>query len=119
VARSGVGVGQRRRPPAGRGSGGRGDPEDLPGGPAGRIVEQLAELRKAELTAVGDAVNITARLASAAAAGEVLVTSDAASAADLDPALERRSLELKGKRVPTEVISLTVGMRTPDPASLD
>jgi adenylate cyclase len=62
-----------------------------------------------ELTAVGDAVNITARLASAAAAGEILVTVDAASAADLDPALERRSLELKGKQVSTEVISLTVG----------
>jgi adenylate cyclase len=62
-----------------------------------------------ELTAVGDAVNITARLASAAAAGEVLVTVDAAAAAGLDPSLERRRLELKGKQVPTEVVSLRVG----------
>ena len=38
-----------------------------------------------ELTAVGDAVNTTARLASLAAAGEILVTTDAAAAAGLDP----------------------------------
>ena len=62
-----------------------------------------------ELTAVGDVVNITARLASAATAGEVLVTASAAEAADLDPALERRFLELKGKEAPTEVVSLRVG----------
>jgi len=61
-----------------------------------------------ELTALGDAVNITARLASQAAAGEILVTSDAAAAAGLDPALERRTLELKGKSLATEVVSLTV-----------
>jgi adenylate cyclase len=64
-----------------------------------------------ELTAVGDAVNITARLASSAAAGEILVTSDAAAAADLDPSLERRNLDLKGKQVSTEVVSLRVGAR--------
>ena len=38
-----------------------------------------------ELTAVGDAMNATARLASMAGAGEVLVTVDAATAAELDP----------------------------------
>jgi adenylate cyclase len=62
-----------------------------------------------ELTAVGDAVNVAARLASAAAAGEVLVTVDAATAAGLDPGLAHRSIELKGKQLPTEVISLSVG----------
>ena len=52
-----------------------------------------------ELTALGDVVNTTARLASAAAAGEVLVTAAAAKAAALDTErLERRHLELKGKR---------------------
>ena len=51
-----------------------------------------------EVTAVGDAMNVTARLASAAAAGEVLVTTDAALAARLDPSLERRRLQLKGRR---------------------
>ena len=61
-----------------------------------------------ELTAVGDAVNTTARLASAAAAGEILVTEAAAAAAGLDSSLERRPLELKGKHQVTEVVTLTV-----------
>lgn len=61
-----------------------------------------------ELTALGDRVNVTARLASAAQAGEVLVTSEAAAAAGLDPALERRSLQLKGKAEATEVVALRV-----------
>ena len=65
-----------------------------------------------ELTALGDTVNTTARLASVAAAGEVLVTVEAAVAAGLDPALPRRSLDLKGKQLPTEVISLRVGPPT-------
>ena len=59
-----------------------------------------------ELTALGDTVNTTARLASVAKAGEILVTIAAAEAAGLDPALERRSLDLKGKGLPTEVVSL-------------
>jgi len=62
-----------------------------------------------ELTALGDAVNITARLASAAGAGEILVTSYAATAAGLDPDLERRQLALKGKQDTTEVVSLGAG----------
>ena len=62
-----------------------------------------------QLTAVGDAMNTTARLASTARAGEILVTTAAAAAAGLDPALERRSLDLKGKALPTEVVSIRVG----------
>ncbi len=61
-----------------------------------------------ELTALGDTVNVTARLASAATTGEVLVTAVAAGIAGLDPALERRALELKGKQAKTEVVSLRV-----------
>ena len=61
-----------------------------------------------ELTVVGDAVNTTARLASVAAAGEILVTTPAALAAGLDPALEHRTMELKGKQAVTEVVSLGV-----------
>jgi adenylate cyclase len=61
-----------------------------------------------ELTALGDTVNTTARLASAAATGEILVTTVAADAAGLPPPGERRSLELKGKELPTEVIVLRV-----------
>ncbi len=61
-----------------------------------------------ELTALGDTVNTTARLASAAGVGEILVTTVTAEAADLRPADERRSLDLKGKALPTEVIVLRV-----------
>jgi len=62
-----------------------------------------------EITALGDTVNTTARLAGAAAAGEILVTVTAARAAGLDPEVETRSIELKGKEAPTEVVSIRVG----------
>jgi len=62
-----------------------------------------------ELTAMGDIVNTTARLASAAAPGEILVAAAAAAAAGLPGSLERRSLRLKGKTEATEVAVLTVG----------
>ena len=69
----------------------------------------LGEPGHRELTAVGDAVNVAARLASQAVAGEVLVSTDAAAAADLDTTgLERRTLELKGKSLGTEVVSVRV-----------
>jgi adenylate cyclase len=58
-----------------------------------------------DLTALGDTVNVAARLASAAGQGEILVTLDAADAALLDAAgLERRELALKGKSAPTSVL---------------
>jgi adenylate cyclase len=68
----------------------------------------MGEGQHIELTAVGDVVNIAARLASLAEAGEVLVSSDAAAASDLDPRLERRTLELRGKELATEVVSVRV-----------
>ena len=64
---------------------------------------------KTDVTAVGDTVNTTARLASAAQAGEVLVTIEAARQAGLDPHLETRTLDLKGKAAATDVVTLTVG----------
>ena len=61
-----------------------------------------------ELTALGDVVNTAARLASAAAAGEILVSREAAEAAGLEVGpLEHRSLELKGKSAATDVVVLT------------
>jgi adenylate cyclase len=59
-----------------------------------------------ELTALGDAVNTTARLASAAGPGEILVTVETAHQAGLQGGGERRVLELAGKSTPTDVVSL-------------
>ena len=57
-----------------------------------------------DITALGDAPNTAARLASAAALGEIVVSGDAAKAAELDATgLESRSLELKGKAEPVSV----------------
>jgi class 3 adenylate cyclase len=54
-------------------------------------------------------VNVTARLASAAAPGEALVTLRAATAARLDlDMLGRQSLDLKGREQATEVVRVTV-----------
>jgi adenylate cyclase len=70
-----------------------------------------------ELTALGDAMNTTARLATTARAGEVLVTTAAAEAAGLDPGLARRALDLKGKQHSTEVVTIRVGPALEEPAA--
>ena len=59
-----------------------------------------------EFTALGDNVNVTARLASAAGAGEVLVTRSAAGAAELTDAagLELRTLDLRGRSESTDAL---------------
>jgi adenylate cyclase len=58
----------------------------------------------ADFTALGDNVNIAARLASNAKAGEVLISEAAYNASGLDlGGLEQRQLELKGKSEPTGV----------------
>ena len=57
-----------------------------------------------DITALGDAPNTAARLAGAAAVGEIVVSEDAAAAAKLDTDdLEQRSLNLKGKSEPVNV----------------
>lgn len=57
-----------------------------------------------DVTALGDAVNIAARLASQAKAGEILVSETALQAAEMNSAnLEKRSLDLKGKSAAFDV----------------
>jgi len=61
-------------------------------------VGRVGEGDACDFTAVGDAVNTTARLASAAGAGEILVSRAAADASLLDASgLEERTLTLRGK----------------------
>jgi len=63
----------------------------------------------ADFTALGDHVNITARLASQAGAGEILISDASYSASQLDlENLEYRQLELKGKSEPIGVHILNV-----------
>jgi adenylate cyclase len=60
-----------------------------------------------DFTALGDVVNATARLASAAGAGEVIVSLVAADAAGLLlDGLERRTVDIRGRSEPIEVIVL-------------
>jgi adenylate cyclase len=73
----------------------------------------IGDDRHLEVTALGDAMNTTARLAAVAGTGEVLVSWATASAAGLDMDLERRRLELKGKAEMTEVVTLSVGPSRP------
>ena len=69
-------------------------------------VGAVGEGMDTELTAMGDVVNVTARLASEAGPGEILV-GEGASAGIKDVAgLEHRTLELRGKTAPTDVVVL-------------
>ncbi|HLO33441.1 MAG TPA: adenylate/guanylate cyclase domain-containing protein [Anaerolineales bacterium] len=69
-----------------------------------------SEENTADFTALGDNVNIAARLASHAGTGEILISEAACSAAHLDFGdLERRQMELKGKSEPISVCVLRVG----------
>jgi adenylate cyclase len=60
-----------------------------------------------DFTALGDSVNTAARLASAAAADEILISSAAAKAAELETAgMESRLLELRGRAESVEAFVL-------------
>ena len=64
-----------------------------------------------DFTALGDTVNTTARLASSAASGEVLISVAAAEAAGhSSEGLERRSLTVRGRSRPVEVIVERAGV---------
>jgi adenylate cyclase len=71
-------------------------------------VGTIGEEDARDFTALGDAVNTAARLASAAQAGEILVSGAAAKAAELETAgLEARTLSLRGRaeKVPAWVLT--------------
>ena len=62
-----------------------------------------------DFTALGDTVNAAARIASSAAAGEVLISEDALANAEIgDVALERRELSLRGRDATLAVRSALV-----------
>lgn len=57
-----------------------------------------------EFTALGDAVNTAARLATQAATGEIVISKATAEKAEIDTTnLEKRTLDLKGKSEPMDV----------------
>jgi len=69
-----------------------------------------------DFTALGDAVNTTARLASEAARGEILVSIEAAMAAGTDTSdLERRTVEVRGRTEPVEVVALRIAAEPQEP----
>jgi adenylate cyclase len=71
-----------------------------------------------DVTVLGDAANIAARLASAAGQGEVLVTEQAYTAARVcRDDLEHRTLQLKGRSEPVDVRVLRTGAIRPVPAT--
>ncbi len=63
----------------------------------------------ADFTALGDNVNIAARLASVAAQGEVVMSEATFTAANVEEDLEKRELELKGKSEPVPVRVMKTG----------
>jgi adenylate cyclase len=66
-----------------------------------------------EFTALGDSVNVTARLSVLAGAGELLATQATMRAAEVDVgALERRRLDLRGRSEGTDVAVLRTGDST-------
>ncbi len=57
-----------------------------------------------DITALGDEVNVAARLAASAAAGEIVLSESTVAEAGLDATgLEKRTLDLKGKNKPVDV----------------
>jgi adenylate cyclase len=79
------------------------------------FVGSVGEGGVSDFTALGDAVNTTARLASAAGAGEILVSRAAAEAAGIaGEELEERRLDLRGRSEPIDVVVLRAAAATPN-----
>lgn len=71
----------------------------------------------ADFTALGDAVNVAARLGSEAGSGELLMSSTTTARARVDTTgLEARRLELRGKTEPFDAWAECASDRTPAPA---
>ena len=67
-----------------------------------------------DFTALGDPVNTTARLASLAAAGELLISDDAAKAGGLDrSSITPTSVGVRGRKAPLDVFSVRVAAPGP------
>jgi adenylate cyclase len=67
-----------------------------------------------DITALGDDVNLTARLASVAAAGEIVMTEATRAAVGLPTGgLEMRRLDLKGRSTPVDVWAMRAGAPVP------
>ena len=75
-------------------------------------VGALGDEQHVELTAIGDAVNVAARLAAAAGPGEIVVSWAAAEAADLEAASGREQLMVKGKSEPIDVVRVRMAPTT-------
>jgi adenylate cyclase len=73
------------------------------------FVGSVGDATVADFTAMGDAVNVAARLSSAASAGELLVSDDAWTRDGIDGvSVSRRQLELKGRATPIDVHVLRI-----------
>lgn len=59
-----------------------------------------------DFTALGDVVNTTARIAGEAAAGELLVSEEAVTAAGIDVEMQHRIIPVRGRSRPVTVFSL-------------
>ena len=76
------------------------------------FVGKVGEQNVNDITVLGDAANVAARLASQAGPGEILVSQAAFTAARLEPSnLEQRRLELKGRREGVDAFVLRPAVR--------
>jgi adenylate cyclase len=72
----------------------------------------VGEEEALDFTALGDPVNTAARLAGVASAGEILVSTAAAKAANMDmDGFETRSLDLRGRSEPMQAVVLSVAFQ--------
>lgn len=81
------------------------------------FVGVVGDDERLDFTALGDTVNVAARLGSDAGAGELLVSSVAWTAGGRAGAAERRALSVKGRTEPLEVVVLRAAATAPQVAA--